>query len=208
MAQPVRDEARTNGARRGRPGYDQETLLGVCVDVFNQHGYDATSMGMLAEALGITKSAIYHHVKSKEELLSLSLDRALTRLDQVVEDARTTEGPARTRLEVLIRGSVRALVEERPYVTLLLRLRGNSEVELAAQERRRGLTKEMEARVAYAQSEGAVRRDLSPRHLARLIYGMINSLVDWYRPDRDAADTVADAILAILFEGILVRAGS
>ena len=52
--------------RRGRPGYDRETLLAVCVEVFNRHGYDATSMGTLSTHLGISKSAIYHHVASKE----------------------------------------------------------------------------------------------------------------------------------------------
>lgn len=204
MVQPLAEE-RTSGARRGRPGYDQESLLMVCVGVFNEHGYDATSMGMLAEALGISKSAIYHHVKSKEELLSLSLDRALSSLDRVVEEARTMEGPARTRLEVLIRGTVRVLVQERPHVTLLLRLRGNSEVERAALDHRRALTKELESRFAYAQEEGAVRTDLSPRYLARLVYGAINSMVDWYRPERgDDVDTIADTILTMLFEGVLV----
>ena len=48
------------GARRGRPGYDTATVLSICVDMFTKHGYDATSMGMLAERLGISKSAIYH----------------------------------------------------------------------------------------------------------------------------------------------------
>ncbi|SDB80650.1 DNA-binding transcriptional regulator, AcrR family [Raineyella antarctica] len=208
MAQPVDHEERAghapaNGARRGRPGYDQETLLAVCVDVFNRHGYDATSMGMLAEELGISKAAIYHHVKSKEELLSLSLDRALSRLDRVVADARATEGPARTRLELLVRGSVRALVEERPHVTLLLRLRGNNPLEQHALERRRALTRELEGRFENAQQEGGVRADVSARHLARLVFGMINSMIDWYRPERDDADAVADAVVGILFEGVL-----
>lgn len=201
-------EEQTHAVRRGRPGYDQESLLKVCVEVFNEHGYDATSMGMLAEVLGISKSAIYHHVKSKEELLGLSLDRALTRLNGVVEEARSTSGPARERLEILVRGSVRALVEERPHVTLLLRLRGNSELERSAMDRRRQLTKELEERFAYAQREGGVRSDVSARHLARLVFGMINSMIDWYRPERDDADTVADAVVAILFDGILVPEGA
>jgi AcrR family transcriptional regulator len=51
-------------AKRGRPGYDQQSVLRIAVDVFNRHGYDATSMGILADNLGISKSAIYHHVPS------------------------------------------------------------------------------------------------------------------------------------------------
>src|SRR5690625_5486639 len=64
-------------AKRGRPGYDRQTLVDMCVKVFNRHGYDATSMGMLATELGISKSAIYHHVKTKEEILQSALTEAL-----------------------------------------------------------------------------------------------------------------------------------
>uniref|UniRef100_UPI002B276CF6 helix-turn-helix domain-containing protein n=1 Tax=Nocardioides sp. TaxID=35761 RepID=UPI002B276CF6 len=55
--------------RRGRPGYDQQTVLRRAVDLFNRQGYDGTSMGDLARELGLAKSAIYHHVDSKESLL-------------------------------------------------------------------------------------------------------------------------------------------
>ena len=53
--------------RRGRPGYDLESLLAVAVGVFNERGYDGTSMEDLSRRLGIGKSAIYHHVESKED---------------------------------------------------------------------------------------------------------------------------------------------
>src|SRR3712207_8236633 len=71
------DPART---RRGRPGHSLDSLLDVAVAVFNERGYDATSMEELATRLGVTKSAIYHHVTSKVELLRLALDRALDEL--------------------------------------------------------------------------------------------------------------------------------
>ena len=76
-------------AKRGRPGYDRQTLVDLCVKVFNRHGYDATSMGMLATELGISKSAIYHHVKTKEEILQSALTEALGGLESVMEQAET-----------------------------------------------------------------------------------------------------------------------
>ena len=63
--------------RRGRPGHDQAAVLRVAIDLFNRKGYDATSIGDVAEELGVTKSAVYHHVPSKEHLLSAALDEAL-----------------------------------------------------------------------------------------------------------------------------------
>src|SRR5690349_16030360 len=62
---------------RARQPYDLESLLAVVVDVFNELGYDGTSMEDLSRRLGISKSAIYHHVEGKEELLRIALDRAL-----------------------------------------------------------------------------------------------------------------------------------
>ena len=97
--------------------------------VFNERGYEATSMDELATRLGVTKSAIYHHVPSKGELLRLALDRALDALFAVIEEPGATTGPAIDRLEYVVRGSVRVLAAELPFVTLLLRLRGNTEIE-------------------------------------------------------------------------------
>src|SRR5258706_2446937 len=70
--------------RRGRPGYDLESLLAVAVDVFNERGYDGTSMEDLSRRLGIAKSSIYYHVDGKEDLLRMALDPALHRLFSVV----------------------------------------------------------------------------------------------------------------------------
>ena len=110
--------------RRGRPGYDRQGILEVAVQVFNEHGYDATSVGMLAERLGLAKSALYHHFESKEALLAVALDRALAGLEQARDAAAASAGSAADRLVAVLRGAVRVLVAELPYVTLLLRVRG------------------------------------------------------------------------------------
>ena len=74
---------------------------------------------------------------SKGELLRLALDRALDALFAVTQETGATTGPAIDRLEYVVRGSVRVLAAELPFVTLLLRLRGNTEVERTALQRRR-----------------------------------------------------------------------
>jgi AcrR family transcriptional regulator len=189
--------------RRGRPGYDQDSLVRVAVDVFTERGFDGTSMEDLAHRLGITKSAIYHHVDSKNHLLELALARALDGLSAVVDEARALQGAAVDRLEYLIRGSVRVLLAERPFVTLLLRVRGNSEVERSALQRRRSFDHYVADLVEQAIAEGAVRPDISPAVTARLLFGMVNSLIEWVRPQstRDA-DELADAVWSVSFRGI------
>jgi AcrR family transcriptional regulator len=189
--------------RRGRPGHSLESLLRIAVAVFNERGYDATSMDELASRLGVTKAAIYHHVPSKVELLRLALDRALDGLLAVTEEPGARTGRAIERLEHVVRGSVQVLVAELPFVTLLLRVRGNSPVELQALQRRRELDRIVTSLVRAAAREGDVRPDIDPAVTSRLLFGTVNSLIEWYRPDRGLdATALGDALVATTFDGI------
>jgi AcrR family transcriptional regulator len=197
-------------ARRGRPGYDLESLLTIAVTVFNERGYDGTSMEDLSRRLGISKSSIYYHVTSKEQLLSLALDRALDGLFAAADEVRASDLPAIDRLERLVRASVGVLAERLPYVTLLLRARGNTSTERRALARRREFDQIVADLVKEAERDGDIRPDVDPAVTARLLFGMINSLVEWYRPDRlDVAAAgaleLADAVCSIAFDGLLVR---
>ncbi|ANJ28187.1 TetR family transcriptional regulator [Agromyces aureus] len=189
--------------RRGRPGYDQQGILDVAVAAFNEYGYDATSMGVLAERLGLSKSAIYHHFTSKDEILDRALDSALAALEGVLEGADAAGGRAADRLDLVLRGAVHVLVERLPSVTLLLRVRGNTEVERRALERRRAFDRRVTALVSEAQAEGSLRSDLDASVVARLTFGMINSLVEWYRPGgTETADRLADDVVAVALDGL------
>jgi AcrR family transcriptional regulator len=189
--------------RPGRPGYDLDSLLAVAVRVFNEKGYDGTSMDVLAERLGISKSSIYHHVSGKSELLELALNRALNALFAVTVEAQATEGRYIDRLEYLVRRSVDILVAELPYVTLLLRVRGNSAVERRAVARRREFDRFVSELVVAAAAEGDLRAEIDPALVAKLLFGTVNSLIEWYRPRTDgSANALADAVVAMTFDGL------
>lgn len=186
-----------------RPNYTAASLLDVAVRVFNERGYDGTSMGHLAAALGISKSSIYHHVAGKDALLGLALDRALSALFAVLDEPASTSGPARDRLEHVLRRSVAVLDAELPFVTLLLRVRGNTPTEQDALERRREFDRRVSALVTAAMAEGDLRDDLDPALVTRLLFGTVNSLVEWYRPSRGAtADEVADTLVELVLRGL------
>ncbi|MEV0069746.1 MULTISPECIES: TetR/AcrR family transcriptional regulator [unclassified Amycolatopsis] len=193
----------TPPARRGRPGYDLESLLQVAVKLFNERGYDGTSMEDLSRKLGITKSAIYHHVRSKEELLRLSVDRALDGLFEIAASTEQLDGRAIDRLEHLVRGSVLVLADRLPFVTLLLRVRGNTKVERSALARRREFDRLVTDLVKQAEAEGDVRPDIDPAVAARLLFGTVNSLIEWYRPRRGSSgEELADAVCKMAFDGL------
>lgn len=191
--------------RRGRPGHDRAAVLAAAIDLFNRKGYDATSVGDIADALGVTKSAIYHHVDSKEQLLARALDEALGELEATVAAATRTGGEqaAYDRLRAVVRRSVEVLVGHQPAVTLLLRVRGNSPTERDGLRRRRAVDAQLTGLVRDAVAEGALRADLDPELVSRLLLGTVNSLVEWYRPDGPVGvDDLAAALTQMVFEGL------
>lgn len=196
------------GARRGRPGHDQDSVIRGAIEVFNRRGFDGTSMEDLAKELGVTKSAIYHHVPSKDHLLEAALDEALDGLTAVIDEARSASGSssAYARLRTAVTQSIEVLAAHLPAVTLLLRVRGNSDVEVNALRRRREIDAALAALVQEAVEEGALRDDIDPDLISRLLFGTVNSLVEWYRPDGPQDSTaVASAVVALAFDGLAAR---
>ena len=193
--------------RRGRPGHDLESVLAASVAAFIEQGFDATSIDDLAHRLGISKSAVYPHVPSKDALLGLALDRGLTALEEVAQDVRRRDAPAIDRLEMLVRNSVRILADRLPYVTLLVRVHGNSEIERDALARRRRLDQLGAELVREAIAQGDLRPDVEPVVAARLLFGMVNSLTEWLRPGSGHNKaSLADTVARLVFEGLRSRA--
>ncbi|HEY5834300.1 TetR/AcrR family transcriptional regulator [Streptomyces sp.] len=188
-----------------RDTYTPDSLLAVAVEVFNERGYDGTSMEHLSRAAGISKSSIYHHVRGKEELLHRAVGRALEGLFGVLEEPGAREGRAIEQLEYVTRRTTEVLIAELPYVTLLLRVRGNTKTERWAMERRREFDQRVSGLLKAAVAEGDLRADVDVRLATRLLFGMINSIVEWYRPNaRGAVDgeQVADAVVRLAFDGL------
>lgn len=190
-------------ARRGRPGHDLESILRTAVKLFNERGYDGTSMEDLSRALGITKSAIYHHVPSKEELLRLATGRALDGLFEAARRAEASPGPAIDRLERLVHDAIGVLAERLPFVIVLLRVHGNTKAERDALARRREFGRFTAELVKQAAADGDLRSDIDPAIIAKLLFGLVNSVSEWYRPGRGTdPGAIADAVCKLAFDGL------
>jgi AcrR family transcriptional regulator len=179
------------------------SLLEVAVGEFITRGYDATSMEDLSRAAGITKSSFYHHFTGKEALLRAALERALDALFALLDEPGATTGSPVERLRHIVRGQVAVLQRDLPYVTLLLRVRGNTETERWALERRRAFDARIAALVEEAVEAGEIRAGVDPALAARLLSGLVNSVVEWYRPGRPGAADLPDEVARAAFDGIL-----
>lgn len=184
-----------------RQPFRVDEIVDIAVGVFLERGYDATSMGDLAKAAGITKSSFYYHVSSKEELFELGVGRALDALFLVLKEHESVAGPAVGRIRHVLRRLVEIVTRQRPEVALLVRARGNTPVEKRALARRKQFDLAMTLMVEQAIAEGGLRIRMEPALFSRLALGAAVSVVEWYRPGGSvSARDLVDAVESLVFD--------
>ena len=189
--------------RSARRPYDLDALTDVALRVFALRGYDGATMDEVAAAAGITKAAIYHHVPGKEALLARGLERALDALFATLDEAPARKGSALERLRYVVRRVAELALAVSPELTVLVRVRGNSETERGAIARRRAFDRIVTDLFVEAQSAAEIDASLDASLSVRLVFGMCNSLVEWYRPSGKLGQSaIARAVVDLLFDGI------
>jgi AcrR family transcriptional regulator len=95
----------------------RQQILETAQRLFVERGYDATSLQMIADELGLTKAAVYYHFRVKSELLQAIMHPNLARIDAVLDEAEAIRG-RRARIEHVVNGVADFLVENRHYAAM------------------------------------------------------------------------------------------
>ena len=96
----------------------QTRVVEAALDLFAEHGIAGTSLKMIAEAIGVTKAAVYHQYNTKDEIVLAVAEMVLTGLETAVTAAESERSRARAR-EVLVSGMIDLAVEQRHMAGLL-----------------------------------------------------------------------------------------
>jgi AcrR family transcriptional regulator len=88
--------------RRPR-GHTREQICAIAMELFNEQGYDKTSLREIADRLGVTKAALYYHFRSKEEIILAIVDDYLAEVDEVIAWAGEQPATKEARREILQR---------------------------------------------------------------------------------------------------------
>lgn len=75
------------------PGRARQRILDVARDQFGARGYAQTPLRAVSDALGVTKAALYHHFKAKDDLLSAIVHPVLDRVDELIDGAGPSLAP-------------------------------------------------------------------------------------------------------------------
>jgi AcrR family transcriptional regulator len=107
------------GAGRGRYNAAQARIVDAAVGLFAEHGVGGTSLQMIADAIGVTKAAVYHQFKAKDEIVLAAAQAELARVEAAVDAAEAEPDATRAR-EVLVARIVELAVERRRMESTLL----------------------------------------------------------------------------------------
>lgn len=171
--------------------------------VFATRGYDQTSVGDLADALGLAAGSLYHYFPSKEQLLIAICDQLMDPLLAQARELVAGEDPADVQLRALVRLWVAHVVAHRDHMLAFQQERHvieRGERWRKVREDRKRFERLVEDVLRRARDDGATRVDDHRIALAALL-GMVNHTAQWHRPrgrlsPAEIADGYADLVLA------------
>jgi TetR/AcrR family transcriptional regulator, cholesterol catabolism regulator len=180
----------------------REELSRQAARLFAQKGYHGTSIGDLAEALGVQKGSLYAHIRGKEDLLHETMRSGAAAFHAGL-DAIPEQLPATEKLRLALRSHLRIVADQLEVATVFIQewkyLEGERREEIAAERRRYEERIQELFREGREQSE--LRTDLDERIAALLFLSAANWAYTWLRTDTDT-DLLADRFYALLIDGM------
>jgi len=184
----------------------RQEILRAAARLFQQQGYDATSMNDVAAALKFSKGGLYHHFQSKDEILFHIMSHAMDITeDRVINVVRKADGGAEERLRKLIRLHIEVVLSpEDREITVMLH--ENHPLPPPLRRKINGRKKDyvhfVENLVADVQRQGNSASPVTPRAAAFALLGMINWIYQWYKPEGTlTGDALVRQFTEIFFRG-------
>ncbi len=195
---------RAIGTRTRRSHAD---VVAAAALVFARKGYAEATVEDIAGELGILKGSLYHHVRSKSELLYEVVREPVREMVDSLEQIVTTQAPADQRLDEFVRMHVATLIRHFPNLSVYLQERFGAEApaDSIRQLSRRYQTL-VELLVTDGIGQGVFRADVEPRLVASTLLGSLNWMHKWVRPDAATEPAeAAETILAVTLDGLRLR---
>ncbi|HYU45183.1 MAG TPA: TetR/AcrR family transcriptional regulator [Terriglobales bacterium] len=164
----------------------RQEILRAAARLFQQQGYDATSMNDVAAALKLSKGGLYHHFQSKDEILYHIMSHAMDITEERVINAVRRINGVEERLRTLIRLHIEVVLsEEDREITVMLH--ENHPLPSTLRRKINGRKKDyvhfVENLVADVQRQRNSTSQVTPRAAAFALVGMINWIYQWYKHD-------------------------
>ena len=183
-------------------GTRRNELTRQAARLFAEKGYHGTSIGDLAEAMGVQKGSLYAHISSKQDLLYETMAEG-ARAFHAGLDAIPEEMPATEKIRLALRAHLRVVAEQLDVATVFIRewryLDGERREEFLAERRR--YEERFRALFREGRELGELRTDLDDATATLLALSAANWAYTWLRAGTDT-DALADRFFAFLLDGM------
>jgi AcrR family transcriptional regulator len=211
---PAHTRAGTNTAAAVPPGKRKATtsvrhedkltaILRTAAQLFATNGYEATSLDMIADQLGMHKATLYHYVNNKESILYQCLVKSFGDLDDVMKRMEDRSIPVLDRMRLFVRSL--ALAQNNDFGRCLV-LVGSRPLDLDSGGEIRKFKQRLDATVRNLITEGIADGSVKPTHpgmFSALLFGALNWVPRWHKDDgKFAIEDVADTFMEMLTQGI------
>jgi AcrR family transcriptional regulator len=181
----------------------RQELTRAAARLFAERGFHGTSMGDLAEAIGVQKGSLYSLTASKQELLFQTMQEGARAFHSGLDAIGDDQLPAVERVRLALRSHLHVVAEQLDVATVFTRewryLEGAHRETILAERRR--YEERFRALFREGVEDGELRSDLDVGAAALLVLSAVNWAYTWLVPGRDT-DELADRFTAILIDGI------
>jgi TetR/AcrR family transcriptional regulator, cholesterol catabolism regulator len=161
-------------------------VIAAAIDLFWRKGYASTSVQDVADAVGVLKGGLYYYIDSKEGLLFRIFEESHAQATELMAEAEALDAPPLEQLHHYFRRYVQWYLENVERVSLYSsearHLTGERAEAIA--EQRRVYDEFARVRIQAAKDAGLTSPTLDVRYATAFIWGSVNSLSSWYRPNR------------------------
>jgi AcrR family transcriptional regulator len=209
MAKSGIDARRKAALEEGSADYiaRREEIIGVAADVFRQRGFESATLLDVANAIGTDRASLYYYVGSKEELLQEIVRHALKNVNEVAEQIKRSRKSTPEKIRALIDSMVDNYVQNYPHMSIYTEdlgriARQDSKWAIDVIEQTRHYESVVRSVLANGRRDGTLRTDV-PLDLAVLsLFGMINWMHRWYRPESNYdAGEISTTFARLFLEG-------
>ena len=183
-----------------------KTIYRQAAQVIYKKGFDATSMGDIANAVDLTKGGLYYYIKGKRSLLFAIMDYAMEQLETEVMAPAAEEQDPELRLAALVSGHIRLVVQDPSAMTILVTedegLKDEHRAVVA--ERRNDYPEMLRECIEQVLAKRNPRPSVDSTVAAYSLLGMIHSVVRWYKTEsRLSVDQVVEQLTNLALYGII-----
>jgi AcrR family transcriptional regulator len=182
----------------------RDDILHAAAQIFRKKGYNAASMQDIADAVGLQKPSLYHHVSSKQEILLALLDHALDLLIADMQEVLTSTVPAGRKLHAAMRAYVSRLAWDADLAAVLLLEYRSLEPKLRAKHiKRRDKVEAAWREIVIQGMEMGEFRPVDPAVAGFALLGVQNWMITWFKSSgRLTAEELADAFYDLFLQGL------